>query len=624
MKSLLYSVAYGLSACTLLTPALLAHLLEETLLEEEVMELAPVLVTANRVATPISETGNAFTIITREELIQRQPFSVFDALAVAPGVITRRNGGPGGTSSVSIRGTNDTQSLILIDGIRLVDPANSSSVNLDLIPAANIERIEVLRGSNSVVYGADAIGGVINIITQKPSDQSPTTTVDISGGSFETARIQARVQGHNAGFSYSAFISHFETDGFSRLSPDNAEADDFERTHLDLFLGYDFNKAFNIRGSYKFTDSQSDYDGFNAPNDTTRFDNIEQHYFLLESILKVADGRWTSHPMLSYTQSDSDLPADFFFINSDQLNFDWQNNVNVSERIDLVGGFEYEELTGQSPTNFDQSNNTSSFYLLAKWSPVENLFFDLGGRIDDNSDYGSEETWRVAGTYLIAQTGTRIFANYGTSFRAPVIAQLFNPNFGNPALTAETGRSYDIGIVQSLLDNRIEAGLTFFNNDIDDQIAFDTSLPGPFGGRFNNIDKVQTQGYEMYVTAEPIENLSVTLNYTWLDAEDKNSDLDLARRPHNSFSGVINWLTLDEKLNLNLIVTYRGERFDGSNESRPMGGYTVVDFAATYTVNERLEFYGKVENLFDRDYEDITGFATADISAYFGARYSFW
>lgn len=591
--------------------------------------LEPVTVYSERMELPIDQIGSTVTLISAEDIKNSRSQFVTDALRQVPGVFVRRNGGAGTATTVSLRGFQNEQTLIMIDGHEVMDSSQTSGpFNFSTMPTANIERIEIVRGPQSTLHGSEAMGGVINIITKK-GDGKPTYNAQAELGSNKTLSGNFSTRGAMDGWNYSVFATQFETDGFSNQSPDGAEADDFENTTVQSNLGYSLNENASIHGFLHYQKSALDFDSFNNPNDPDVYSSTNQFVGGINADLSFMEGQWISSPGFSFSDTVSrTFSSSPSRLEGNSYTLEWQNEYKASDEISFVGGVDYQTDEASDPFSpFDKKRDSLATYIQGRYSWNDRLFINLGGRIDDNSDFGSESTWRSTASYKITETGTRLHGSYGTAFRAPTLGEQYGTFGGfatpNPNLEAEKSTGFDIGFDQELFQGSVLLGLTYFYNDIDNQIAF--AFPGGFSapGQFLNTESVRTQGYEFTLSWEPINNLTFDLNYTWTDTLDRGTGKQLARQPREMLSGIVNWRTMEDKLNLNLAARHVGDRYDFGGESSPMPSFTVLDTAFNYSINDSWESFVRIENLLDKDYENIGGFSTSDRGFYIGLSYSF-
>lgn len=588
--------------------------------------LAPTVITAERLELPIDEVGSSVTLITPEQLARTT--TVAEALQRTRGISVRSNGGIGTATTVSIRGTQANQTLIMINGVEIRDASvTNAPLNLNALRSQNIERIEVIRGPHSTLYGSSAIGGVINIITKQPSKKDVQGSVDFEAGSYGTHSGSMSVSGSKGDFSYRAFASAFQTEGFSTLdsTQDAAqEKDGFKQVQFNGDLGYRFSDHAEAHAFVQYTQDERQIDV--APNYNDDGTDGEQLVAQLSGTLRFLDEDLTIKPALNLTDTETVNHGSSVngFLGT-TYGADLDAVYQIHPQVTLLGGLEHSQDEARSirdTNNFNQDRSTSSAYAQARLSYAERLYITLGSRHDDSGNFGSETTWRIAPVLSIHETNTRVHGNYGTGFRAPSLGEQFNTFGGfvtpNPNLTAETSEGFDIGIEQSLFDNKLIGGLTYFYNDISQMISYSLTA-----NQFQNISSVRTQGYEAFVEAELMEGLRLDANYTWLDTLDRNTGVDLGRQPEQSMAADLNWQALPERLNLNLGMLYVGHRFDRGNNVTPLSSYIVWNAAARYRINRSIELFGRIENLFDKDYQEIATYNTADRALYVGARISF-
>jgi vitamin B12 transporter len=600
--------------------------------DKDLTQLEPIIVEATRYEQPIMETGSSISVLTAKDLENFQQPRITEVLKTVPGINIRKNGGPGTVSSLSIRGTATSHTLILIDGVEVKDPTSNSNYPIDLIPSQNVERIEILKGNQSALYGADAVGGVINIITKDGGqEQGNKSTITAEGGSYDTYRVSASTRGNYGDFNYSLFAQNYETEGFSAARSATGahfEDDDFEQKTVHLKAGYRASENVSINGLVTYSQSQSDFDSGSGLDDVDNFTDSTHWSTALSSEIAFGDGRLISKPLISYNQSKRENDA--FTISSfkgQNYRMDLNNVYTFNEHYSITGGYEYEiddaQIDNEGFANapgryrYNEDLYTQSLYLNNIISPLENLNFELGGRWDDNEKFGNEETWRTTLSYLFPSIGTRVKGTYGTSFRAPNVDELFNPEWGNGSLKAESGRSYEFSLEQSLFGNQIQLGSTYFVQKMKNQISYDFSQL-----KFINLDNTASKGVESFIQWNALRNLTFSINHTYTDAQDITNNKDLARIPKHQLAGNINWQAI-ENWNINLNTLYVGKRFDRSNEQNPNTSYLIWNLASSYKINNNWKVFGRIDNLLDKDYQEIIGFNTPERSAYLGVELSF-
>jgi vitamin B12 transporter len=606
-----------------------------------------IVVTATRIETPSREVGSSVTVITNQQIEERQNTTVLEVLRTVPALDVVQLGGPGGQTSVFIRGAKSEHTLVLIDGIEMNDPMEPGrSYDFANLTTDNIERIEIIRGPQSTLYGSDAIGGVINIITKRGKGR-PSGFVSAEGGSFNTFREKAGFSGSNKWANYSLGISRLDTDGISAANKKdgNHEKDGYGNTSISTKLGVTPAENFDADFVLRYIKAKADIDNYGGvggddPNNTT---DSEQLFSRTQARLSLFNDLWEQKLGFSLTDldrdyrndTDADHPADLSrdSYNGQTLKLDWQHNLYLHETNTLTLGVETEKEKGESDyysesawgpytsTFKKKTARTTGYYLQDQVKLWDSWFTTLGVRIDDHSRFGSETTYRIASAYLVRQTGTKFRGTYGTGFKAPTLYQLYS-QYGDKNLDPEESTGWDIGVEQSLFDKKLILGATYFSNEFDELIDFESGT-----SKYINVAEAEARGVEVFVSARPIDDLTFQASYTYTDTEDKATGKDLLRRAKNKLGFDVNYRFIG-KGNVNLDLVYVGKRNDNDYSTWPakrveLNDYVLVNLAASYDITKNIQIFGKAENLLDEDYEEVKGFGTPGISAYAGVKLSF-
>lgn len=618
--------------------------------------LEPVVVTATKLETPLREVASSVTVISAADIENKQPNTVLDVLRSVPGLDVVRQGGLGQQTSVFLRGSNSTHTLVLVDGIELNDPGNPGrSFDFSSLATDNIERIEIVRGPGSTLYGSDALGGVINIITRKGAGK-PKVTLFAEGGSFETHEEKLSISGGNDLINYSLVASFTESNGISAAAEryGNTERDGYDRTAVSTRIGLTPTEHFDVDFFFRYLDSEADLDTFAGPfgDDPNNTFDSESIFMRIQSRLWLLNETWEQKLGFSLSDyqrenrddTDPDHPFDSSLTIYDSRLYkgDWQHNLYLHPANTLTVGLEYEkeEASGSSTYRyFDPSWNTDDrfgkesaetfgYYIQDEIKLWQDLITTIGLRIDDHEEFGARLTYRITSSYLFRPTGTRIKGTFGTAFKAPTLAQLYENStyvLGNPDLTPEKSRGWDIGLEQYLWDDRIILGATYFENHFEDLINTFFSLTS-FKYEYENVDEAQTKGVELTASIRPVDDLILSASYTYTDTENRNTGEQLLRRPRHKYNLNANYRFMDRG-NVNLDIFYFGERDDIDlydwSQTKTLAGYTVVNLALSYEINQHLRIHGRVENLFDEDYEEVNGFGSPGIAGYAGASITF-
>jgi vitamin B12 transporter len=596
--------------------------------------ISGIIVTANGAESVIENVGQAVTEIKLDTLESRQTVSVADILSTTPGITVTRNGGIGQTTAVRIRGAEGDQTLVLIDGVRVNDPSSpGGAFDFANLLSGNISRIEVLRGPNSVPWGSQALGGVVNIVTAPvPSDFGGSIRAEYG---YKNSKQLVGQIGRTLGIvSASLGGGYFDNDGISAFSG-GTERDGYRQYAANARVGIALSDTVSLDFRGYYANSRSQYDGFQssfpyAQIDTAEFSKTQELFGYAG--LNAQTGNLKNR--LSFTISD--INRDYFdpafgtavsFLGRGRVErFEYQGDWEISDSVRTVFGVEHENSRysdGFSPA----STRVTSGYAQLIVKPSDTLTLTGGARVDDHKTYGSKATfsanaaWRPFG-------GTTIRASFGQGFKAPTLYQLFS-FYGNTALKPETADSFDAGVEQSLLDGALKFGATYFHRDTINQIdfasCFGSSAPicvtRP-DGYYDNIARTRAQGVEAFIEMRPTNRLTATLNYSLIDAKNRVTGARLIRRPVNSINGAIDWKARDW-LNLGASVQTVGDSLDGFGGGIRLDGYTLVGLRAAVSLGDRFELYGRVENLFDARYTVVSGYGTLGRNSHIGVRAKF-
>lgn len=633
----------GLLAASPLLPAVeqVGNNASDPALQEQsepiVKRLDTMVISATRTEQELRNIGSSMTVITAQDIANRQLYTVAELLRTVPGVDVVQNGGMGRTTSVFIRGAASAQTLVLLDGIEINDPSSpSSGFDFADLTVDDIERIEILRGPQSPLYGSDAIGGVINIITRKGKGK-PRISLLGEGGSYDSYKVGGSVNGATDLFNYNLSVNRLRTRGFSAADADlegNTEKDGYRNTTVNTTLGVASLENFDLQWNLRYSDADKDLDNCGGPfcDNDFRKNNTQELYTGLNGNLSLFEGIWDQRLAVTYSDSNrenvDESPGAFVpysKFEGNKLKVNWQHDIHFVDFNTLTLGFSDEEEWMSTDSISRKSQNTAGYYLQDQINLWDRSYTTAGVRYDDNNRFGGKTTWRVTQLFAIDEIGTRIKGSYGTGFKTPSLFQLFAPadpffgHIGNPDLKPETSRGWDVGFTQTLWDERVLFGASYFSNHFEDLIGFTTG--------YNNIDSASSKGVESYIEINPLPGLTLRGNYTYTESEDDTTGLAQLRLPKNKGSVNINYNFL-EHANINLNVLVVGDRADLDFSSFPfrrvtVPGYTVVNLAGSYEVNQYLKTFVRIDNLFDKQYQEVFGFGTSGVSAFGGIRLSY-
>jgi vitamin B12 transporter len=589
-----------------------------------------IVVTASGIEQSRDETGQAITIIDADTIATRQTVDVVDLLATTPGVRFSRNGSTGSVAGISLRGAETTQTLVLIDGVKVNDPSGiGDGYDFGHLLTANIDRIEVLRGSNSVVHGSQAIGGVVSLTTATPAEGF-AAHASADYGYSDTLGAKADVSGTAGRISGGIGGAYFRTDGISSAAV-GTEKDGYKNFAGNARLKVAFSDALSLdlRGYYIHGDL--DYDSFfGAPADSPDVAKLDQYTGYAGLNLALFDGRFTSRAAVTWLQNDRDYyfvrgTAPDYGYSGTNWRFEYQGVVAPSDAAKLIFGYEHErpdyDFFGFGSTD-SQKANIDSVYALAIVQPLTGLALTGGVRHDDHSQFGGATTLGANANYSPNGGATNIRASYGEGFKAPSLYQLFDAFSGNAALRPERSKSYDVGVDQNFAGGRATISLTAFLRNTSDQINFDNAT-----FTYGNIDRTRAKGVEAALALRPVDALNVTASYSLIDARDRSGrpGFDGNRLPRRAEHAASLSVDYDWAFGLSTgaTLTMIGDSFDDFANNVRLDGYALAGVRASFPIGENLELYGRIDNLFDVDYATAFNYGTYGRSAYGGVRVRF-
>ncbi|MEW6331449.1 MAG: TonB-dependent receptor [Pseudomonadota bacterium] len=618
----------------------------------------PIVITATRIPTPLQQIASSVTIITAEDIRANQWRSLPEALAAQPGMRIVTSGSVGAQTSLFTRGTNSNHTLVLLNGIDISDPSTPNGAydfaHLDL---SNIERIEIVRGPQSTLYGSGAVGGVINIITKR--GQGPSRyTASVEGGSFHTYTEKLSARGNDSLFHYSMEVSQFNTAGQS-ITPERLRAgqddenDGYRNTTVSFQGGITptTDTEFNLHARSIHAHSQLDIGSGEDPDSES---SVAQRFIRLEAKTTLLEERWK--PVFGYSRSRQNRQTDNnrqsslgddehtrFLGESEKADF--QNQIVLSNNNSAVLGYETktDRMTaagnsafGSAFGDFILTENTSvqerieSWYLQEQFTLADDFHGTVGVRSDNYDSFPGARTWRFTPLYAIPATATKLKASYGTGYRAPSLYERFGStqtNFGtaytgNPALKPEESRGWEIGVEQALKGGRLEPYFTYYKNRITNLIKV-VYLPS-FDSTSVNIDNATTEGYETGISFHTSHDSTITAEYTRTRTQDQNGQ-ELLRRPRQ-MAHIQGKTRISPLSDVTLSLDYTGRRKDVDRVSGATivtGGYTLAVIGASWQSSKNTRLHGRVENLFNKKYEPIDGFQGTGAGFFVGAEASF-
>ncbi len=585
------------------------------------------IVTPSRTETLLRESGSSVTVVTADQIRQSGQSSVSGVLRGVVGVDVVQQANPGSITSVFMRGANSNHTKVLLDGIPLNNPADPSrSFDFGTLTVDNIERIEIVRGPQSIVYGSDAIGGVINIITKR-GEGPMSASVSGMGGSFGTHQERFSASGGDCSHYYSFGGSYLQSDGFSALSRrfGGVENDLYRNASLSGRYGWNPTETLNVDYVFRYTDADVGIDGFLA-DDLIRQTRSNQFFNRIQLQSQMMDGLIQHKAGFSYTDNSLvDTNPGFFgtprFDGQSSL-FDYQANLQLLETNVLTAGVDYLHEQGSPFAGTKQTQNLKGLYVQDQFTIGERSHTTIGVRWDDHSTAGTAQTYRFTESLDVLETGGRIHGSIGRGFRAPAIAQRFGFG-GNPTLRPEFSKGWDVGVEQPFWDRALVVDATYFRNDFSDliQFVFDPMAANGFGF-LQNVQLAQATGVELVATAQLTDVTSLSASYTYTDTEDLLNDRRLLRRPRNKAGVNLQHRCLEDRATLNAYLLYVGNRqdFDQFGGITLLADYITLNLSGTYQLSDAWEVFARIDNVTDSDYEEVFSFATPGVSGYAGLR----
>ena len=606
-----------------------------------------VVVTANRSAQPIERVGASVTVLTQAAIEARQTPAMVELLAQTPGVSFTRNGGVGTSTGVNIRGAESQHTVVLIDGVKLNDPSSTQGgFNFGNLLVGDTARIEVLRGAQSTLWGSQAIGGVVNIVTAEPTE-ALQGSLDAEVGARGTTYFRGGVGGANERLSWRLAASRYDTDGFSAFAK-GTEDDGYANTGLSGRLNVKVTDAVSLDLRSVWSSGRNDFDAFNG--DSREYGKTQELVAYAGLNFDLLDGRFRNR--IGYAHTDTDrrnfnpdnkVQTLTFDAEGQNRRWEYQGAFAFTEALNATFGLEHEksEMKTRSPGDWNPNPafgrgeaELNSAYGQVQWTVLDGLTLTGGLRYDDHAQYGDNLLGQVAAAWALNEGDTVVRASWGQGFRAPGLYELYS-EYGNLNLQPEEFDSWEIGVEQRLFDRAVVSA-TYFNRQADNEIRYNgcsTPSTDPLctvngagrWGYYRNVQKTEAQGVELVGRMDVTERLNVSANYTWIDAKSASGATDgkrLTRRPEHMANFAADY-AFAFGLKTGVAVRYVGETFNNDTNTVKVDAYTLVDLRASYPINDTLEVYGRIENAFDEDYQTVLNYGVPGRGVFGGVRVRF-
>lgn len=596
--------------------------------QRDTTALNEVVVTANRFAQKQSNTGKVVSVITSLQLQRSGGKDMAQLLSDQAGItLNSANANPGKDKSLFLQGASSNYTLILLDGVAVNDPAaTGGTFDLRLLPIDQIERIEILKGSQSTIYGSNAIAGVVNIITKKATSPTPAINGLLAYGSYNTFRGNANVSRKGKVLDYSVNYERYSTDGISEAIDTTGKGrfdkDGFQRNALQANLGINITDKIKLSPFYRFTEYKGNYDADAFTDGANRYDARLQNVGMNST---VAYGTGTLH--VNYGHSYTLRNYNGFAFSGTFNQAEAFATQTLGKYFQLLAGVNFQTFRMPKP---DTVNNLLSVYSSLYFKSGRKLNAELGGRYNRHNQYGDNFTYSFNPSYLL-NSQVKLFANLSTGFRAPGISELFGPYGANPELKPEQARSIEGGVQSWLADGKFSVRANYFNRTIRDVIIYDWRVG------YQNRDKQHDQGAELELQYQPSQQWNFRANYSFVDgaitqklqAKD-TSFYNLLRRPKNTIN-VFAGYQINKALFVSASVQHLGKRddvfFNPANfwtaENKALKAYTLLNAYAEYVMaNQRLRIFADVRNLANnKDYSEVYGYSVQGRNAQLGIRF---
>lgn len=585
----------------------------------QVKALEPVIVTATR-SSQISKEVLADTIvITAEDISKSGHTSLADILQRQRGIEITRNGGPGTQSGVFMRGSDNRSNIVLVDGVR-VGSSTSGGASWNAIPLSQIERIEVVYGPLSTMYGADAVGGVVQIFT-KQGNGAPAPTASAGVGSFATRHMEAGVSGSNGGFRYALRAAHERSDSFSATRPGasgfNHDRDGYENTSASGQFGWQFAKGDEIGVSFLHSKLDSQYDN-SARFDDRMLQKVAAYSVYLKNQIA---WNWNSHLQVAQSEdrSTSTSVSGRSLFDTTQKYISWQNTFSVGngDVIQLIAEQRKEEVDSSNASLIGTrtTDSLAAAYQLRRGAHLAALSI----RSDDNSQFGSRTTGNASYGYRITNT-LRVNAGIGTSFRAPTFNELYFPGFGIATNKPEKGRNTEIGMYYE--DGKTNYSAVYYRNRLTDLLVNTPVCPieqatHPLGCAYN-VNKALQTGLSLGASTG-LGSFTVRGSLDLQDPKDETTGRQLARRSKKHGTVGVDYIV--GRLSTGGELIFSESRFDDAPNRNKLGGYGIINLFASYEMASNWSLFGRWNNVLDKKYQLVRNYNTPESSVFVGVRY---
>lgn len=619
----------GLALAVLPAAALSGAALAQDGKSADGIKLAPVSVSAPRYQElPQERLTTAISQVSGDEIKAQQITKLNDVLRLLPGVTLGGQQSSGGSEPAMIRGLGFRNTRVFVDGVEISDTSQTQSqYGFGDMYLGDVERVEVLRGPQPGRFGPDTAGGVINVVTRRPTGPFAAFS-NLEYGSYNTRRGDVGVEGALDKIDYRLVLAGVHSGSYSDFTKDlgGLEKDPFRRWSVHGRLGVQATDDLRFDATLRYQRKWNSYDDDFGDASWSRAET--ERSVRVGATLNTLDGKLV-HVLgignsMIYREFYGDGTAGDSY-DGRKTRIDYTGNAtlspvfNIRYGVDAVREYMTQEKPGFAPStpHLSADNWRNGGFVTLGITPLERFDLTATLRGDRHTDFGGKGTWRLGAAYSLEATNTTLRTSYGTSWQTPSLFERYDQCSGNANLKAENGRGWDVGLEQSVLDSKLTGSVTYFQARSRDQIAWGYSAPtspGCWGGSYYNVDETSAKGVEVELTARPVAQVELRVGYTWQHVEDARTGLRLRNRPMNQGTANVNW-QLSPELNANIGMRYQGAV---SGYLGTAGDFVTTDIRLAYAISEAISVHGRIENLFDRRYEEVRNHYRPGRSAYVG------
>ncbi|VAW93168.1 Outer membrane vitamin B12 receptor BtuB [hydrothermal vent metagenome] len=568
-----------------------------------------IIVTATRTAQTANDSLSSVTVITKEQIEQRQANDIPELLNGIQGIDISNSGGLGKATSIYMRGTNASHVLILIDGIRM-GSATLGTVSLQSIPVSQIERIEIVRGPRASLYGSDAIGGVIQIFTKKA--QSNNMNLSIGYGSNNTERFNAGFNTRKENSQLSLNIGYLQTNGFNALKTSDPDKDGYKNASVSANYKYQLSEQSYLTATFMQAEGNNQYDDRFTPSNIVDADFVQQATGINYVFSAIKD--WQVSLKLSQSKDESSnfkngAANGTFNTTRDMLS--WQNDISLSDTLLLTTGIDYQNDKVDSTTNYDKKTRDNKGYFIQQQWFGDNNDILTAIRVDDNEAFGNNTTGNISwGINLNSEL--RLISSYGTGFKAPTFNNLYFPSSGNANIKPEESESYEIELRGNA--TKMHWAVNLYRTDISNLIVY----PAPTY-QVTNLDKANIDGLEVNITLKQ-KDYNTRVELAFINPVNSVTKKVLPRRAKHTMRVNVDQNTGNWRSGLEIII--KGKRYDNTSNSTKLDGYSLINLNTRYPLSKNWMLRGKIHNLLGSKYQTANNYNSEGLGVYVSLNYS--